>query len=285
MGIISVENLKYKYPDTDKLVLNDLSFDVEQGEYIGLIGKNTAGKSTLCFALAGLVPHFFNGAYGGKVLINELEVRQHEIGEISSHVGLVFENPFSQMTGSKYTVYEEIAFGLENMGLDRETMIHRIDESLELLDITGIQDKNPFDLSGGQMQRVAIASVIAMKPDILILDEPTSQLDPQGTDEVFKVIENLRKEGITIIMAEHKIDKMAGYADKILFMHDGKLIDYSSPGEVFSRDDLEDYGMTAPAVTRISKSLGIQNKQNGLYPVTLKELSREIGDTYELHRN
>ncbi|SES80514.1 energy-coupling factor transport system ATP-binding protein [Salinibacillus kushneri] len=278
MAIIKVENVKYKYPDTDKLVLNDMTFDVEQGEFIGLIGKNTAGKSTLCFALAGLVPHFFKGAYGGKVLVNGLEVRQHEIGEISPHVGLVFENPFSQMTGSKYTVYEEIAFGLENMGIDREIIVNRIEESLELLDITEIKDKNPFDLSGGQMQRVAIASVIALKPSILILDEPTSQLDPQGTEEVFKVIENLTKEGITIIMAEHKIDKMAGYTDRILLIHEGKLIDFDTPAKLFSREDLQDYGIIAPAVTRISQSLGIQNKENGLYPVTLKELSREMGD-------
>ncbi|KXG44537.1 energy-coupling factor ABC transporter ATP-binding protein [Tepidibacillus infernus] len=278
MSIIQVEGLKYKYPDTDHLALDDITFQVKQGEFIGLIGRNTAGKSSLCFALSGLVPHFFKGAYGGNVIVNGLEVKLHEVGEIAAHVGLVFENPFSQMTGSKYTVFEEIAFGLENIGIERDVILDRIEESLELLDISAIKDKNPFDLSGGQMQRVAIASVIAMKPNILILDEPTSQLDPQGSDEVFKVVENLTKEGITIIMAEHKIEKMAQYADRILLMNDGKLIDFDIPAKVFSRDDLEAHGIVAPAVTRISRALGIKNKQTGHYPITIQELYHEIGD-------
>ncbi|MUK87598.1 ATP-binding cassette domain-containing protein [Ornithinibacillus sp. L9] len=278
MSIIQVEGLKYKYPDTDQLALDDISFEVKQGEFIGLIGRNTAGKSTLCFALSGLVPHFFNGGYGGKVFVNGLEVRQHEVGDIAAHVGLVFENPFSQMTASKYTVFEEIAFGLENMGVERNEMITRMDESLDLLDITSIKDKHPFDLSGGQMQRVAIASVIAMKPKILILDEPTSQLDPQGSEEVFKVVENLTKEGITIIMAEHKIDKLAEYADKVALIDHGKLIDFDTPAKVFSRDDLPDYGITAPTATRIGKALGIKDSKTDLFPVTIKAISREIGD-------
>ncbi|WP_164667883.1 energy-coupling factor ABC transporter ATP-binding protein [Virgibacillus doumboii] len=275
MSIIDVEGLKYKYPDTDKLVLNDISFKVEKGEFIGLIGRNTAGKSSLCFALTGLVPHFFKGAYGGKVLIDGMELKKQDIGEIAAKVGLVFENPFSQMTGSKFSVYEEIAFGLENMGVERKEMITRIDESLELLDITAIKDKNPFDLSGGQMQRVAIASVIAMRPDVLILDEPTSQLDPQGSAEVFKVVENLTKEGITIMMAEHKMEKISQYADKVLLLDDGKLIDYDTPANVFSRDDLLDHGIAAPVVTRVAKALGMKDSGTGAYPVTLSEISRE----------
>src|SRR5699024_2371366 len=242
MSIVDVEGLKYKYPDTDKLALDDIAFKVEKGEFIGLIGRNTAGKSSLCFALSGLIPHFFKGAYGGKVLIDGAEIKQHDMGEIAANIGLVFENPFSQMTGSKYSVYEEIAFGLENIGIEREKMISRIDESLELLDITAIKDNNPFDLSGGQMQRVAIASEIAMRPDVLILDEPTSQLDPQGSAEVFKVVENLTNEGITIIMAEHKMEKVSQYADKVLLLDNGKIIDYDTPANVFSRDDLLEFG-------------------------------------------
>lgn len=275
MSIVDVEGLKYKYPDTDKLALDDISFKVEKGEFIGLIGRNTAGKSSLCFALSGFIPHFFKGAYGGKVLIDGAEIKQHDMGEIAANIGLVFENPFSQMTGSKYSVYEEIAFGLENIGIEREKMISRIDESLELLDITAIKDNNPFDLSGGQMQRVAIASEIAMRPDVLILDEPTSQLDPQGSAEVFKVVENLTNEGITIIMAEHKMEKVSQYADKVLLLDNGKIIDYDTPANVFSRDDLLEFGIAAPVVTRVAKALGIKDAQSGEYPVTLAEISRE----------
>lgn len=277
MSIIQIQNLKYRYPDTTHLALDDISFAVEPGEFIGITGQKAAGKSTLCFAIAGLVPHFFHGAYGGQVIIDNMEVRQHTIGQLSTHVGMVFENPFSQITGSKYTVFEEIAFGLENIGLERNEIIERVEESMALLDITDLKDKNPFDVSGGQMQRIAIAGVIAMKPKILILDEPTSQLDPQGSAEVFQVIDNLAKEGITIIMAEHKIDKMAEYADRILLLDEGKIIAYDEPGVVFSRTDLHEHGAIAPTVTRISQQLGIKNPQTGLYPTTIAELKREVG--------
>lgn len=272
MSKIKVKGLKYKYPHSEKLALNDLSFEIKKGEFIGIVGKNTAGKSTLCYALTGLVPHFFKGAYGGQVFIDDLEVMESEISEISMKAGLVFENPFSQMTGSKYTVFEEIAFGLENMGVERNEMVSRIEESLRLLQIDHIRDKNPYDLSGGQMQRVAIASVIAMRPDVLILDEPTSQLDPEGSEEVFKVVENLTKEGITIILAEHKVEKLAQYSDRIMLLNDGKLIDFDTPQKIFSREDLLDFGIAPPVFTKVCKALHIKNEKTGLFPVTLNEV-------------
>lgn len=278
MSIIQVQELKYRYPDTDRLALDNLSFEIEQGEFIGLVGRNKSGKSTLCYALAGLVPHFFGGGYGGKVIVNGLEIRTNEIEDITSDVGLVFENPFSQMTGSKFTVFEEIAFGLENKGVDRTEMMQRIEESLFLLDIEEIQDKNPFSLSGGQMQRVAIASVIAMKPSVLILDEPTSQLDPQGSEDVFRVVENLAKEGITIVMAEHKIEKVAQYSDRVILLDDGKLVDIHTPEHIFSRDDLGTHGILAPAATRIAQALDIRDPLTGLYPVTLSGIQRQRGE-------
>ena len=271
MSIIEVKDLKYRYPDTTKWALDGISFSVEEGEFIGLIGRNTAGKSTLCYALSGLVPHFFKGAYGGSVMIAGLDVRTTDVSEVTAAAGLVFENPFSQITGSRFTVYEEIAFGLENMGLPRDEIIKRIEESLDLLDIRKVKDKNPFDLSGGQMQRVAIAGVVAMKPKVLILDEPTSQLDPQGSDEVFKVVENLTKEGITIIMAEQKMEKIAQYADRVLLLDDAKLIAYDTPEAVFSREDLASLGVQPPAVTAIARHLN-KRKANGHYPVELDEL-------------
>ncbi|HEX5564835.1 MAG TPA: ABC transporter ATP-binding protein, partial [Sporosarcina sp.] len=200
MSYLRVKNLKYKYPESSGFALDDISFAVEKGEFIGIVGMNTAGKTTLCYALSGLVPHFFKGAYGGDVFIGDMDVLSHDISEITASVGLVFENPFSQMTGAKFTVYDEIAFGLENQGVPRDVMHERVRESMKLLDIEGLRTQNPFSLSGGQMQRVAIASVIAMKPDILILDEPTSQLDPEGAEEVFRVVEKLADGGMTIIM-------------------------------------------------------------------------------------
>ena len=271
MKKIVVESLKYKYPLSEELALRDISFEVEEGEFIGIIGKNSSGKSTLCQALVGLVPHFYKGAYGGKVVVDGFEVRSHTIANISLKVGMVFQNPFTQVTGAKLTVYEEIAFGLENIGLPREEMLKRIDEVLKLMKIDHVKDRSPFDLSGGQMQRMAIASIIAMKPDILVLDEPTSQLDPAGSEEVFHAIQDLSRQGITVIMAEHKMEKIAQYCCKVLLLHQGNLVDYDTPEKIFSRDDLNDYGITAPVYTRVCKALGVKKQGDDVYPVTLED--------------
>ena len=271
MKKIIVENLKYRYPLTSELALNGISFEVEKGEFIGIVGKNLSGKSTLCQALVGLVPHFYKGAYGGSVIVDGLEVSKTEISDLSQKVGIVFQNPFTQVTGSKLTVYEEIAFGLENMGISRGEMRERIDQSLKLLDIYKFKDRNPFDLSGGQMQRMAIASIIAMRPEIIVLDEPTSQLDPQGSEEVFKAIQNLSKAGMTVVMVEHKMEKIAKYSDRVMLLNHGEIVDFDIPEKIFSRGDLDDYGVTAPAFTKICKGLGVKNKITGLYPITLDE--------------
>ncbi len=271
MNKIIVQNLKYKYPLAKDLSLKDVSFDIKEGEFIGIIGKNGAGKSTLCQTLTGLVPNFFFGGYGGKVLIDGLEVRNTPISDLSLKVGIVFQNPFTQVTGSKLTVYEEIAFGLENMGLSREEMKKRIEYALELLGIDKFKDRNPFALSGGQMQRMAIASIIAMRPDIIVLDEPTSQLDPQGSEEVFKAVHKLSKEGMTVVMVEHKIEKIAKYSDRVMLLNEGELIDFDIPEKVFSRDDLRKYGVKEPSYTEICKRLSLVNPKTGLYPATLEE--------------
>lgn len=271
MKKVIVENLKYRYPLTEELALKNISFEVEKGEFIGIIGRNLAGKSTLCQALVGLVPHFYHGAYGGRVMVDGIEAGKTDISELVSKVGIVFQNPFTQITGSKLTVYEEIAFGLENMGISREEMRQRIDYSLELLDIYRFKDRNPFELSGGQMQRMAIASIIAMRPEIIVLDEPTSQLDPQGSEEVFKAIQSLSKEGMTIILVEHKIEKVAKYSDRVMLLNNGEIVDFDVPHKVFSRDDLQNYGVVPPAFTQICRGLNIKDKETGLYPTTLEE--------------
>jgi energy-coupling factor transport system ATP-binding protein len=273
---IIVEGLKYKYPLSDVLALNDISFQVNQGEFIGIIGKNSAGKSTLCQAIVGLVPHFYKGAYGGKVLIDGLEVKEHSIADVSLKVGMVFQNPFTQVTGSKMTVFEEIAFGLENIGIPRREMIERIDYVLDLLNIEQVKDHNPFELSGGQMQRMAIASIIVMKPEIIVLDEPTSQLDPVGSEEVFRAIQSLSSEGITVILAEHKQEKVAQYCNRVILLNDGIMVDFDTPEEVFSREDLETHGVSAPVYTRVCKALGVKKAGTDEYPVTLEDAEKAL---------
>lgn len=282
MAVIIIDHLKYKYPGTEKLALNDISLRIEPGEFIGIIGRNESGKSSLCQAIGGLIPNFYKGAYGGKVLIDEIEAKNVSVDELCEMVGIVFQNPFNQVTGSKATMYEEIAFGLENMGIPKEEMIKRIDEAMELLDISKYRDRYPFDLSGGQMQRMAIAGIIAMKPQVIILDEPTSQLDPQGREEVFRAVQKLSKQGITIILVEHNMEKIAQYSDRVVLLDDGKLIDIDTPQRIFSRDDLEEYGVEAPVYTQICKRLDRRNENTGYFPVTLEEakvlLSPERGN-------
>lgn len=276
MARLEITNLKYRYPYTDRLALNNITCTIEPGEFIGVIGKNDAGKSTFSQALTGLVPNFYRGAYGGSVKVDGVDVRDIAVDDLCQRVGLVFQNPFNQVTGSKLTVYEEIAFGLENIGVPRAEMHKRIRDAMELLDIGRFVDRNPFDLSGGQMQRMAIASIIAMNPQIIILDEPTSQLDPQGSEEVFRAVQNLSKNGITIIMIEHKMEKIAAYSDRVLFLDNGEMVAFDTPQAIFSRDDLLDHGIQAPAFARIGKGLGLTCPSTQYYPVTLAEAQEAL---------
>ncbi len=270
MSLIQIEHLKYRYPATEELALKDISLTIEKGEFIGIVGANGAGKSTLSQAIMGLVPQFHKGAYGGSVQVLDMVTDSTPIAKICEHVGLVFQNPFNQLTGANDTVYGEVAFGMQNLGVPTEEMHKRIEETLRMLDIWEYRDRNPFDLSGGQMQRVAIASSLVMQPEILILDEPTSQLDPEGTEEVFRVVDKLSKSGITILMIEQKIEKMAAYCDRILLMADGKMIDFDTPAQIFAREDLAEYGVVEPAFTRICKGMGYQ-LSDGTYPVTVED--------------
>ena len=191
MAFIEIENLKYRYPKAERLALDGISLSIEKGSFVGIIGRNGAGKSTLASAIIGLVPQFYKGAYGGKVSVAGMDAATVPVGELSRKVGLIFQNPFNQLSGAKDNVYEETCFGMQNFGIEPDEMRRRADETLKMLGIYDFRDRNPFDLSGGQMQRVAIASILVLHPEVIILDEPTSQLDPAGSDEVFKAVERL----------------------------------------------------------------------------------------------
>lgn len=276
MARLEIKNLKYRYPYTEHLALDGITCAIEPGEFVSVIGKNGSGKSTFTQALIGLVPNFYRGAYGGCVLVDGVNVNEIKTDDLCQKIGLVFQNPFNQVSGSKNTVYEEIAFGLENLGVPRDEMHKRIKDAMRLLDIERFVDREPFALSGGQMQRMAIASIIAMNPEVIILDEPTSQLDPQGSEEVFRAVQNLSKRGITVIMVEHKMEKVAAYSDRVLLLDDGKMIAFDTPQKVFSRDDLEAHGVQAPAFARIGKGLGVRHAKTGMYPVTLEEAKEAL---------
>ncbi len=273
MALINIENLKYRYPGYEQLALDDISLTIERGEFIGICGRNGAGKSTLSQAIIGLVPQFYKGAYGGRVEVGGILAEKKPVYEMCEKVGLIFQNPFTQLTGARDTVYGEIAFGLQNLAIERDEMHRRIETVMKQLDIWEYKDRNPFDLSGGQMQRVAIASVLVMQPEIIILDEPTSQLDPQGSEEVFRVVEQLADSGITVIMIEQKVEKLAAYCDRIILMDGGKMVAFDTAEKIYSRDDLEELGIEPPVYTRLAKQYGVKD-ENGNYPAKLEDAVR-----------
>ena len=191
MALINLRNVTYNYPLTKTPALQNINLQVDEGEFVAVVGPNGAGKSTLCYTLAGFVPHFFKGEISGTVEVAGMESSKSTLDEWVLNVGLAFQNPFNQITGAKYTVFEEIAFGLENNGVPREEIRPRVEEAMKLTDISNLADRSPYSLSGGQQQRVALTSILVMQPKVLVLDEPTSQMDPIGTREVFGVVRRM----------------------------------------------------------------------------------------------
>ena len=224
MCYFKLEDVSYKYPLEDREILKNINLDIKKGEFWAVIGKNGSGKTTLCNVLRRFVPDFYKGELKGKITLEGKELKDYSTKEIVQKVGFVFQNPFTQISGVKETVFEEIAFGLENLALDAEYIRKRVEETLKLLRIEELRDKNPYELSGGQGQKVALASIIAMDPEIMVIDEPTSQLDPKGTEEIFEIIDILKKEGKTIILVEHKLELIAEYAEKVMVLDEGEMI-------------------------------------------------------------
>ena len=272
MAIVNLQNVTYKYPLTDSPALRNINLQVDEGEFVAIVGPNGAGKSTLCYTLAGFVPHFFKGEITGTVEVAGNESSKSTLHEWVLNVGLAFQNPFNQISGAKYTVFEEIAFGLENIGVPREEMQQRVKDAMQLTGISDLSDRSPYSLSGGQQQRVALTSILVMQPKVLVLDEPTSQMDPIGTREVFGVIRTMAEKGMTVVLVEHKVEWIANFADRVIALHEGQILLEGTPQEVLTSDLLMDKGFGISrytAVARKAKELGLWKKNE--LPVTLEE--------------
>jgi len=272
MAIVTLENVTYKYPLTETPALQNINLQVEEGEFVAVIGPNGAGKSTLCYTLAGFVPHFFKGELTGRVEVAGMESSESALHEWVLNVGLAFQNPFNQISGAKYTVFEEIAFGLENIGVPREEMKVRVEEAMKLTGISDLADRSPYSLSGGQQQRVALTSILVMQPKVLVLDEPTSQLDPIGTREVFGVIRTMTERGMTVVMAEHKVEWIANFADRVIALYEGQILLDGTPRKVLTSDLLKEKGFGISrytSVARKAKTLGLWTREQ--LPITLEE--------------
>lgn len=275
--MIELKNVSFKYELQEDKTIKNLDLYVKQGEFVGIIGKNGSGKTTLCNIIRGIIPDFVQGEITGDIIIDNKNIDDIERGEMAELVGFVFQNPFSQISGIKKTVFEEIAYGLENLGVPREEIRQRVSDVIKLLKIEDLQDKNPNELSGGQSQRVAIASIIVMNPKVLIFDEPTSQLDPLGTEEIFDILKLLKSQNKTIILVEHKIDLIAEYADRVVVMDDGEIIFNGETHEVLSNDKIEQHNVSMPIVSKLAYKLN--EEKPGFFkniPITLDECKKEL---------
>lgn len=248
-NIIEVQHLKYKYDHhADDYILKDVTFHVKQGEWLSIVGHNGSGKSTTIRLIDGLLE-----AESGEIIIDGDKLTLENVWEKRRHIGMVFQNPDNQFVGA--TVEDDVAFGLENQGMGYQTMFDRVQEALDIVGMQDFKEREPARLSGGQKQRVAIAGVVALRPDIIILDEATSMLDPEGRLELIQTVKKIKdRHGMTVISITHDLDEVA-LSDRVLVMKEGQVESTSTPSELFSRVDLEDLGLDEPFTNQVKATL------------------------------
>ncbi|WP_125582408.1 energy-coupling factor ABC transporter ATP-binding protein [Levilactobacillus cerevisiae] len=248
-NIIEVKHLSYKYDENQRPALKDVSFDVHAGEWLAIVGHNGSGKSTLAKSLDGLLPFT-----EGTVTVDGIQLTPETVWDVRSKIGMIFQNPDNQFVGA--TVEDDVAFGLENRQIPRADMLPRVQAAMEEVGMSEFAQREPSSLSGGQKQRVALAGIVAIAPDILILDEATSMLDPQGRSDMLKLVRQLRSsQQLTVISITHDIDEAAG-ADRILVIDDGQLIEEAQPATIFARGErLVDMGLDLPFTAKLKIAL------------------------------
>lgn len=248
-NIIEVKNLSYRYDHkSEDYILKDVSFHVKQGEWLSIVGHNGSGKSTTVRLIDGLLE-----AESGDIIISGDKLTVDNVWEKRRQIGMVFQNPDNQFVGA--TVEDDVAFGLENQGMDYPMMVKRVHEALELVGMQNFKEREPARLSGGQKQRVAIAGVVALQPDIIILDEATSMLDPEGRLELIRTVKEIKdKNQLTVISITHDLDEIS-LSDRVLVMKNGQVESTATPRELFSRPDLEDLGLDQPFVNQVKAAM------------------------------
>ena len=269
--MIEIKNLKFKYnQDQTSYTLNDVSFHVKHGEWLSIVGHNGSGKSTTARLIGGLLV-----ADSGQIIVDGQELTEETVWDIRDKIGMVFQNPDNQFVGA--TVEDDVAFGLENKGLPYKEMVSRVQEALSFVGMMDFKDREPARLSGGQKQRVAIAGIVAMRPSILILDEATSMLDPEGRQELIQYIEDIRQQyGMTVLSITHDLDEVA-MSNRVLVLKQGKVESISSPRELFSRgSELVDLGLDIPFSALLTQKLKNQGLIDCEGYLTEKELVEQL---------
>lgn len=274
MSIIGASNLTFTYAGAPRSSVEDVSLEVSPGEFVVLTGPSGCGKTTVCRCLNGLIPNFYSGDFTGELVVDGMNVKEHTTAELSSHVGLVFQNPENQLFS--LSIERDVAFGPENLGLSREETRRRVDWALEVTGITDLKDRPPYELSGGQQQRAAIAAVLAMQPKIIVLDEPTSFLDPKSALEILAVISDLNKKlGITIILVEHRLDLASKHANRVIVMDSGKIVLDGTPKQVYG-EQARLIGIGLPRVITLFNLLQKRGLEFSQTPTTVEEAAQEL---------
>ena len=270
-----MEGFGFRYHGSPRRAVADFGMEVEEGEVAVLAGPSGCGKSTLLRAVNGLIPHMYAGDYEGEVTVDGLRVKDTPMRDLAQKVGFLFQNPENQIF--MFSVERDVAFGLENLGMERRAMRERVDEAMKMLGVTELAKRAPHELSDGQKQRVALAGVMAMRPRLVILDEPTSLLDPMTAAELVSLVERLRKEeGITFIIVEHRLELLVRIADRLIVMDEGRKILDGSPEEVLRDVRAEEHGVAVPASVALEnylRSQGMTFRGSMLPP---EELASEV---------
>ena len=275
--MIEIQELTFKYTDSKKNALENITLNIEKGDFIGIIGESGAGKTTFCSCLNGLIPHHYTGDYYGSVKVEGQDTFEVKPDKLALKVGSVFQDIESQIVS--YFVEDEILFGLENFGVPADQIESRITEALEALDITDLRHREISTLSGGQKQKVVFASILALQPEYLILDEPTGELDPASSLQIFKLLKKLNEEkGITVIIAEQKIMLLCEFVKKLIVLEKGTVVHY---GEIRStlthQKEMEEAGINCPRVLTLTGKM----MDEGLTPKGMKKEDRICLNTQE----
>ena len=275
MEIVRIEGLTFTYSGFDTPALNNINLSVEEGEFVLLLGPSGCGKSTLCRCLNGLIPHFYTGKMEGKVVVAGMDVSKTPTYVLSQYVGMVFQNPENQLFS--LTVENDVAFALENLGMPRDEIRRRVDFALKAVGIEELRKRSPFELSGGQQQKVAIASILALMPKLMVFDEPTSSLDPVSAKSIIETILKIRKEfGTSIIVAEHRVELLADKVDRVIVMHKGRIVKDGSPREVFLSEEMIPYGVPVPKVVSMAKGVNKYFRVFNEIPLSSEEFEQGI---------
>lgn len=268
-AVIAIRGLAFRHALAERDALDGVSLEIRAGEYVGVLGPDGAGKTTLLLALDGIVPQLVPGELAGSLRVGGLDPSTQPVREMARVVGLVFDDP--ELAASQHTVAEEVAFGLENLGVAEAEMGPRIADALRAVGLDGLEERSPLTLSGGELQRLAIAAVLAMRPPILVLDEPSSNLDPAGRRAVFDILRRLNREhGITVVVADQDVESLARDATRIVVLDAGRVVADGTPGEMLGQAAaMAEHGVRVPQVTAVVAGLG--PGPGAVVPVTLDE--------------